>query len=320
MFKKLSNKKRRIIGFSVMGATVAFGLTTTLMIAPGMGMESLMFIKSVERELKQITPKGKFVLDSTSPTYPLVKNVIKKSFIADAVSTIDFRDPSQLALKGVYEEYAAYWFEDHFGENVDIDLYDIGNSLIEFDKSVAGKFHSTGFVNTGPAWIFTQGGLSEIYGSDVYNLGLNQQTILDQNLYTAYIHDNGSLGNINGVEVEYSIGAHIVNNKVWFLNKQIESIRSALTLHVIGGAMGINVFKDDNNQLSLNDDIFNKYVIVDDLYHPNFTATLQLLRVAIVLFALNFAVIPAGVTVTVLTLKGTKKPKNTEEVENEEIN
>lgn len=323
MFKKLDNKKRRIIGFSVMGATIAFGLTSTLMVAPGMGIESLRFIKSVERELKDITPKGKFVLDSKSMSYGIVKNVIKQSFVADAISTINHNDKEQLAMRDLYEQYALYWFNDNFGENTDIDLYDIGNSLIEFDKSIASKFNSNGFVNTGIGWMFSHGGMNELYSKDIKELASNQQSIIAQSDYEASIRDNGSLGNIGGLEVEFSMGANIVNNKVWFLNKQIESIRTALTLHFKGGALGLTVFKDENKQLSLEDEIFSKVLTIDDLYHPDFINTLNVLRVGIIFFILNIAIIPTGATISTLALIGTKSKKeslNSGEDKNEKIN
>ncbi|WP_338983495.1 hypothetical protein [Spiroplasma endosymbiont of Othius punctulatus] len=309
MFNKFNNKKRRIVGFSILASTLVFGMTSTLMVAPGIGVESLMFITSVKKELQEITPKGKFVLDKNSPAYSIVKNVIKKSFVADAISTIDHNNEEELKMKIIYEEYALNWFDDHFGEEKDIDLYDVGNSLIEFDKSVAGKFHSFGFVNPGISWVFSLEGLSEIYSSEIYDLSLKQQTLYDQEEYEYYIEDNGIIGNTVGIEVTYSKGTNIVNNKVWFLNKQIETIQAALTLHVTSGALGIKIFKDEKNELSLNDSIFDKHVTTDDLYHPNFTSTLTLLRIAIVFFALSVAIVPAGVIVSHLTLKNTSREK-----------
>ncbi|WP_157806927.1 hypothetical protein [Spiroplasma floricola] len=253
-----------------------------------MGIESLTFINSVEKQIKRIMPKGKYVFDPSHPLYEeMMNNVIKNSFKADAISTINFYNSKD--YKDHYDEYIKFsddWYQQHWAEKVankeEIDLYHVGLNFIEFDKAIATKYHSFGFVNTGIQWMFKSKGLKDIFSKDIYELSLEQQTIWNQEVYDKEMTYKGP--GLNGVKVDWSIGTNIVNNKVWFLNTQIDSIKFALQL--------TNPFMDQN--LDKNEEI--KYVTVDSLKAPNFTATLIFLRFAIVLWFFNIIIIPLGIT------------------------
>ncbi|WP_338985568.1 hypothetical protein [Spiroplasma endosymbiont of Diplazon laetatorius] len=286
--KQLKNKTQKVVLILILSLVGFFSFLSTIMIIPGMGIESLTFINSVEKQLKRIMPEGKYVFDPAHPLYEeMINNVIKNSYKADALSTINFYDSND--YNEHYEAYIKFseeWFDKYWGQKVEnkeeIDLYDVGINVIEFDKAIAQEFHSFGFVNTGLQWIFKPGGLSEIYSKDVYDLSLEQQTIWDQEDYDSQIEYSGP--GLNGITVKNSIGTNILNNKVWFLNTQIDSIKFAMKL--------TNPFLNKN--LDKKEEI--EYVTVKDLKAPNFTSTLVFLRVATVLWFLNILIIPAGIT------------------------
>ncbi|WP_342274815.1 hypothetical protein [Spiroplasma endosymbiont of Cantharis lateralis] len=285
--KNIKSKSRKIILILILSFVAFFPILTIIMTVPGMGIESLTFINSVEKQIKRIMPKNKFVFDPNHPLFEeMMEHVIKSSFKADALSTINFEDSQekeQFYLK--YSNYSDEWYEKYWAKKVEnkeqIDLYDIGINFIEFDKSVAEEFQSFGFVNTGIQWIFKSGGLKEIFSKNTYEMSLKQQTVLNQDDYDEQMQYSGP--GLNGIKVKHSIGTKIVNNKVWFLNTQIDSINFALKL--------TNPFVDKT--LSKNQNI--RYVTVNDLKLPNFTATLIFLRFSAVFIFFNILVIPGGI-------------------------
>ncbi|ALA97703.1 hypothetical protein SKUN_00813 [Spiroplasma kunkelii CR2-3x] len=58
---------------------------------------------------------------------------------------------------------------NHWGPTIkkheNIDLYNVGLDLIEFDKTVAFKFHSYWYVNTGTQWMFKSGGIKQMFSA-----------------------------------------------------------------------------------------------------------------------------------------------------------
>ncbi|QHX36601.1 hypothetical protein [Spiroplasma sp. BIUS-1] len=298
--KHIKNKTQKLVLILILSFVGFFSFLSTLMILPGMGIESLTFINSVEKQIKRIMPEGKYVFDPTHPLYEeMMNNVVKNSFKADALSTINYYDSKDYNDHyDAYVEFSNNWYEQHWSQKVKdkepIDLYDVGLNFIEFDKAIATEYHSFGFVNTGIQWIFRPSGLKEIYSKETYELSLDQQTIWDQEEYDSEINYSGP--GLNGIKINSSIGTNIVNNKVWFLNTQIDSVNFALSL--------TNPFVNKN--IDKKEKI--RYVTVDDLKAPNFTATLTLLRVSIVLWFLNIIIIPSGITIYfILRKKWTNK-------------
>ncbi|ALD66280.1 hypothetical protein [Spiroplasma cantharicola] len=285
--KNIQSKSKKIILILILSFVAFFPILTIIMTVPGMGIESLTFINSVEKQIKRIMPKNKFVFDPNHPLYEeMMENVIKPSFKADALSTINFEDShekEEFYLK--YSNYSEEWYKKHWAEKVknkeQIDLYDIGLNFIEFDKSVAEEFQSFGFVNTGIQWMFKSGGLKEIFSKNTYEMSLRQQTILDQSDYDDQMKYSGP--GLNGIKIKHSVGTKIVNNKVWFLNTQIDSIKFALKL--------TNPFMDK----TLSKDQNIRYVTVNDLKWPNFTSTLVFLRFSAVVIFFNIVIIPGGI-------------------------
>ncbi|AGR42054.1 hypothetical protein [Spiroplasma diminutum] len=283
----VNQKTKKLFLILILSLTSFFTVFTSLMIIPGIGVESLSFINSVEKQIKRIMPKGKYVFNPDHILYEeMMENVIKPSFKADALSTINFEDSEEKSeFYNAFSTFSDEWYEQHWAKRVEnkeqIDLYDIGLNFIEFDKSVAEEFHSFGFVNTGIQWVFRKDGLNEIFSKDLYEMSLKQQTILDQEDYDSQMKYSGP--GLNGIKIKSSIGTKIVNNKVWFLNTQIDSIKFAMSL--------TNPFMDKN--LDKNEEI--RYVTVDDLHWPNFTDTLNLLRAAVILWFMNLIVLPLGI-------------------------
>ncbi|AHI52943.1 hypothetical protein [Spiroplasma culicicola] len=313
MFKKYNNKKRRIIGFSIIAATAAFGVTSTALTIPGVGLQSLKLINSVEKQIKKIMPKGTFVVNPQSPLYSMVMDsVIKKSYVADALSTVNWMNEEEKnTLVDAYTDFANQWYDDHWAAKVEakeeIDLHDVGLNFIEFDEAIAQKYHSYGFVNTGIQWMFHKNGTTEIFAEETYEIGLYQQTILNQDVYESYLQYEGP--GITGLVVNSSIGSYLVNNKVWFLNQQIISLSNATAPSAISPSL--SPFKDSAKALEQAQKNAQTPVTVDDLYHPNFIAALGLMKFAYVLFYFNIAIIPAGAVFSYLALKNTVTEKKT---------
>ncbi|KAF0850942.1 hypothetical protein [Spiroplasma poulsonii] len=148
-----------------------------------------------------------------------MNTVLKSSYEADILSSLNFyENPNQNeAIKKEYLAFADDWFNNRWGTTIsnrkNIDLYDVGLDLIEFDKSVAVKFHSYGYVNTGIQWMFKSGGINQMFSSALHHHALVQQTINNQDNYNQMVDSTGP--DINGLVVNKSVGTYLVNNKVW---------------------------------------------------------------------------------------------------------
>lgn len=277
---KLTKKVKKIsIGliFGTIGCWFFLGLGLT---TPGLGLESLNFIKSVEKQIDNLFPKNKFVLSGDNEILQLVMdNSIKTSYEADIISSMN-NDPNITPnydqLHKSYIDFADNWYKDTWQSKIDnhqnIDLYDVGKDFVKFDKAVAEEFHSYGYVNVGIGWMFHSNGIKEIFSSEIYKECLFQQTVIDQSEYDNWIKYTGP--GLTGVQIKSSIGTMIVNNKVWFLNLQRESIKFAI--NTFGGS----IF---TNKKIVTDDI-GKQITVNDLYKPNFTINLHTLRAGVVIF------------------------------------
>ncbi len=236
-----------------------------------MGLESLKFINSLKTQIQQTFPQGKFVINSKIKIYKTLTNtVLKSSYEADILSSLNFyeKPDENETIKQEYLQFAETLFYNHWGPTIEkhenIDLYDVGLDLIEFDKTVAVKFHSYGYVNTGIQWMFKSGGIQQMFSSGLKEHALIQQTINNQEDYNQMVDSVGH--DINGLVVNKSIGTYIVNNKVWFLNMQLKNLAYAMTAMVCE-----SVFV--NPTLTPQDIIAS--ITVDDLYHPNFVSALD---------------------------------------------
>lgn len=274
MLNNLSKKMKFIwlgILSGVLSIFLILGIGLTL---PGMGLESLKFINSLKTQIQRAFPQGKFVINSKIKIYETLTNtVLKSSYEADILSSLNFyeKPAENETIKQEYLQFAETWFYNHWGPTIkkheNIDLYDVGLDLIEFDKTVAVKFHSYGYVNTGIQWMFKSGGIQQMFSAGLKEHALIQQTINNQEDYNQMVDSGGP--DINGLVVNKSIGTYLVNNKVWFLNMQLKNLAYAMT--AMGGE---SVFV--NPALTPQDIIAP--ITVDDLYHPNFVSALDATR------------------------------------------
>ncbi|AOG59999.1 hypothetical protein SHELI_v1c00440 [Spiroplasma helicoides] len=288
--KKISDFFSTKVKLKIMIFSIVFGiyfLFSFLMATPGVGIESLRFINSVHNQISQVMPQGVYVIDGKDPAYNTVmENVIKKAYSADAISTLNsYTTKNYEKKRSDYAEFAAKWYENRWGEsaknNQDIDLYDLGVNLIEFDKAVSTEFLSYGYVNPGIGWIFRDGGLKEIFSSHIKEELLRNQTFIDQDLYDSKM-ETSPVG-MEGIDIYSSIGSLLVNNKVWYLNKQIQNIKYGMNI------FGHSIFKDK----TLNESKMPKTKVeINELYVPHFTEVLDNLRAGSILFFVALATVP----------------------------
>ncbi|QEH61756.1 hypothetical protein SCHIN_v1c05590 [Spiroplasma chinense] len=295
--------KLKIIIFSVLSGLLF--LLSFLMIVPGMGLESKSFIDSIETQIKKIMPKETYVVSGNDPAYnEMMNNVIQGAYLTDVQSTLNSYDtePGEYAaLREQYEKFAKDWYQKTWGDHVankkDLDLYDLGMDLVKFDKAVSTEFFSFGYVNAGIAWFFHSGGIKDIFSKERYNDALRNQTMVDQDEYnkTVVVTSSGiELSNVSA-----SKGAMLLNNKTWFLNYQISNIIYGFD------AMGHNVFNDPNLSVET---MPKSSMDISELYVPNFTGTLQVLRAGIVLFLIYMCLIlPLYIFAMVMLIKNRKK-------------
>ncbi|AGM25555.1 hypothetical protein [Spiroplasma chrysopicola] len=293
MFNNLSKKMKVIWLSSLAGVMTLFFVLGIGFSIPGMGLESLKFINSVEKQIDEKIPKNKFVLDGQNNSFQIImENGILNTYIADAVSTINFYEQNN-DRQDLIEEYSAYakqWFDKTWGTAIekkqDVDLNTISHDLIEFDKSVAEKYHNYGYVHTGLAWLFKPGGIKSIFAKATHDDALHQQTTIDQTTYDYLMQYTSQKP--DGIKINSSAGTYIVNNKVWFFNVQN---------NVIVEMIEANIFK--NHNLTKSDRPTD--ITVNDLYHPNFTLGINLAKTGFV-FLLVLTPIVFGVAIPMIVL------------------
>ncbi|ARU91517.1 hypothetical protein SCLARK_00908 [Spiroplasma clarkii] len=248
----------------------------------------------------------------------VVENSLKASFAADALSTLDFKsDDKDGTLKSQYEAFADQWWDKYWKEKTDkkedTDLNAIGKNMIEFDKAVADKFHSYGYVHTGWGWLFSKGSLSDTFSSDFQAFAGAQQSIWDQADYEATLSWQPT--GLSKFKVTGANGGNIVNNKVWLLNQQIDGLKLLVSLGNLdlGGILGKSASPrlDLNLGVLKNKDLTEKdiaaKITVADLYHPDFTTAIGTQRAAIVMMFMSIVILPASVGLGVLAIIEFKK-------------
>ncbi|WP_211277577.1 hypothetical protein [Spiroplasma monobiae] len=259
-------------------------------------MESQKFIKSIERQIKIIMPKGMYVIDGQdSAVYENAMNsAVKSAYVSDAISTLNtYEDKNIVVKREEYTNFSVEWFENRWADDIknkrDVDLYDLGIDLIKFDKAVATKFLSYSYVHSGLEWMFRSGGLAEAFSKSFYKQVWRDQTIIKQDVYDSFMQYEGP--GLSGLKVKESLGTMIINNKVWFLNRQIENIKFGFNI------MGHSIFKNKN----LNETNMNKIkVTYDELSSPFLTDTLNVYRTGVIML-FTFLVIILPIYSTLLT-------------------
>ncbi|WP_338972181.1 hypothetical protein [Spiroplasma endosymbiont of Panorpa germanica] len=271
----LSSKLRKFLFAGISTFIAITFLLGILLSVPGMGLESLKFINSVKSTVNKNFPKGKFVIDGKGKFYEYaMEKSIKSSYTADCFSATNWYEDSSLneEHRKEYLIFVDEWFENRWGDVIrnkeDVDLNDVSMDLIEFDQAFAQEFHNFGYVNPGITWIWKKGVIADLLSpnlkkSHLYLDGLEKQTIIDQDVYDANVDFTGP--GLGGINVKSSLGAYLVNNKVWFINMQRKNVSYAMT-----AALGSSVFKDK----TLGEEDLPKTITAKDLYHSNFTAAI----------------------------------------------
>ncbi|ATQ35489.1 hypothetical protein MENTO_v1c03430 [Mesoplasma entomophilum] len=289
-------------GITLIVLSSLYGIAAVASTVPGVGIESIRFINSVKKQLQVIMPKDKYVLDPKSPLYePIMDNVIKSSYLADAISTIDsYNIAEKEKFTPLYTDFTNQWFTKKWQPVIDqkqeIDFYDIAMDMIKFDQAIAKEFQSYGYVNTGTQWIFHKNGIKEMFSSDLKQNAIKQQSVWNQDDYEELIQSTGP--GLTGMKVKQSPGTKLVNNKVWFLNEQIDSIKYAISIQTLQ-----NPFVNKNLKA---DDVAD-YVTIDDLYHPNFTRGITMAQATFIIMLSAIIITPTGLGIGIWKYKKWEK-------------
>ncbi|AVP49661.1 hypothetical protein [Williamsoniiplasma luminosum] len=298
MKKKISRKYKWGIGLLIF-----YILTSWILLVPGMGIEAKLFISSADKQIQRILPKNKYILDPSSKMYEaIMTGPVKNSYIAAAVSTINFSNQDDYEkFHDQYVDFAKTWFENRWNKDLAskkaIDFNDIGIDMIAFDEAVASKFQSFGFVHTGIEWIFHPGGLGEIFSKDLQKVAETQDFVWDQKYYDDQIQVE-MFPELLGLRVKDSIGSSIVNNKVWFLNQQIDSLKFVLKMDILDKPFM-------NKDLKTTDIV--DYVQVNDLHHPDFAVSKRFMKAATINWFLSFVIGVGGTIYLVVKIKKEKQ-------------
>ncbi|QGS51874.1 hypothetical protein [Spiroplasma tabanidicola] len=320
---------RRFLAFFLLFTTILYTFGSFVLTVPGMGLESQKFIKDIEQKTLNLFPQGKYVItayktddekdrkpENETGLYEIAADSsVRMSFVNDIVSAIDFNDGAMLKNKDMYEQFANDWYKEYWSSKIDnkedIDLHDVAVDLIKFDKAAAAKFFLYGYTNVGIKWMVKKNGIKELYSKDVYREVTKQQTVVNQSLYESKMQTKRD--SLTGaLSVIKSPGTNLINNKIWFINQQIESIKLAINnkwLHnqIIGPVMG-RIFKG-----SLTDKDLPKKLTIDDLYSPWFTQGLTWLKWGTSLIFTCILILPLGLTASGFLFKRergyTKKEK-----------
>ncbi|AHF60644.1 hypothetical protein P344_01170 [Spiroplasma mirum ATCC 29335] len=180
---------------------------------------------------------------------------------------------------------------------------------MQFDISVAKKFRNYGYTHSGIEW-FSHHALGNLLKTNykdsvTYKDASHQQIILDQNNYDSNIvggttDATGFIPTNNPITT--SLGTYIVNNKVWFLNTQIDNIIKANNALVLPFTANSKTWITNNLETydKNTDSVTRKEIAtVNDYYQPNFTkAFYQTLIGAVFLIILTpiFGLVFIGLT------------------------
>jgi hypothetical protein len=325
--KNLS-KKMYIIWISVLFGFLGFWfLLSSALTIPGQGLQSLSFIKTVEKQIDRLMPKDKFVLKSDSAAVGLIPNILKTSYEAEVLSTLNVDGDYQVlkttegSIVKDYVDFADDWFDNTWGDTVDtggnIDLNAIGHDLVAMDKAIAGKFHSESYISAGIQFLYTNtDSVKDIFSKELMEDSKNQSKSIDLKSYDTAIkynrEDMESNYNTKGLLITHGAGTYIAANKAWFLNQQKQLLSQTLGNFLINSHNGWLQADGSYGKAPMTGEEYltNKDfrdVTVDDLKAPNFTSSLNLLRAGTVMTLMTpfFAavIIPLGTLIIIWNRK-----------------
>jgi hypothetical protein len=316
--KTLGRKMMIILASALFGFLGLWFLLATCLTIPGQGLESLKFIHTVEDEVDRIFPKGKFLVNEGITK----EKQLKDSYRAEVLSTIvvnNFKDIKEDdgSLASQLLAFADQWVDDNItNENATIvnesgtgyiDLNWIGHNFVEFDKAVTRKFFNSSFVSAGIQYLYTaKNSVKNMFSKSLEDFSKTQETVMDQETY----NDSIKGGSTSGVNPQFTFtssayGAHIVNNKVWFLQQQYDLIVAVMKSMLEGTVL----YSDENTPLPDADEYTKTTArpVLESLKQPNFTGSLKLLQAGTVMTLMTpfFAtiIIPLGTLIIVWNRK-----------------
>ncbi len=258
------NSRHILMGITLSFFVLMLGLGLGLS-AFGMGMESQRFITSVDKAIDKYIPKGKVVLNGKGEFFNTTYTILQNAYETDVQSTLTLEEQNDKLLMNFWKYYADIKFDKLWKSKIDnkedIDINEFSHALVQFDIEVAKQFHNYAFTHSGLGWIGQKKALSQLWSSNFANTALYQEaqqneTLLDQS--------------------DYKAGTYVVNNKVSFINKQLQQV--LFTVEVPG------MFKDNDSVRNIlmrneNGTQVPVQISVADLYHPNYTTMFQQTRI-----------------------------------------
>jgi hypothetical protein len=323
--KTLGRKMMIILASALFGFLGLWFLLATCLTIPGQGLESLKFIKSVEKQIDRVIPEGKFVLkyDPTSMVSPTVQKLLRASYEGEVFSTLNIEGSDYQTDKikdgtevKKYLDFTTTHFDKKWGDILenggDIDFNAIGYDLIELDKEIAGKFHSKSLISAGIQFLYSSNSIKSIFSKDLMEDSKNQEKIMNDDEYEKVITYNRDKFASAGMEINNSIGTYIANNKSWFINTQRQVIGGLLANPMVA-KVAMWVKPDGTTEKAWTPDTKDNYlsttveVKTSDLTAPNFSGSLKLLQAGTVMTLMTpfFAaiIIPLGTLIIVWNRK-----------------
>ncbi|MCL6429010.1 hypothetical protein LT335_00571 [Spiroplasma sp. JKS002669] len=258
------NSKHILMGLTLSFFVLMLGLGLGLS-AFGMGMESQRFITSVDKVIDKYIPKGKVVLNGKGQYFDTTYVLLRKAYEDDVQSTLTLEKQNDEEVMNFWKLYADTKFDQQWKSKIDnkedIDINEFSHAVVQFDIEIAKQFHNYAFTHSGLGWIRQKKVLSQLWGSNFANTALYQEAQQDEIILD---------------QAEYKAGTYIVNNKVAFINKQLQQVTVVLEIP--------DMFKDSDSVRNTlmkneNDTQVPVQISVDDLYHPNYTKMFQQTRI-----------------------------------------
>ncbi|QBQ07632.1 hypothetical protein SGLAD_v1c04330 [Spiroplasma gladiatoris] len=325
-------KTRRFLAFfffflNIFYTAGSFGLTI-----PGISSESLKYLNEIENKLPQTFQKNNFVItayktddnhtkENETGLYDIIiESAIKPAFINNVISKINFNDPFEVKLNyQKYLDFANKWYEQYWSEKIinkeDIDLYDLALNLLSFEKKFIENFKSKIYSKSGIGWLFSSDGLSNVFSKELYEELKKQQTTVNQNLYNQKISSlrDSTTGQLS---VDSSPGTFLLNNTVWFVNEQIETINLIINNKLLNNQLVGSRFGRVFTKTFSTSDIPRKWQI-DDFSDLWFTKGLTMLKWGtgfLITCLINFPMLLAFSIVLFIRERGYIKPEKKQRV------
>ena len=194
-----------------------------------------------------------------------VDDLLYESYFTDSLSTLSKND---ILNETIYNNYKQFAFDSFYKNWVktgyiiwpntingtiknkgmmlkDINLNTFAKKLLDYDLEVAKKFRNKAYIESGYQWIVQKGALSDLLRIDYKNSNFYKE-IINMSTDNSNYYSELNKANENKLFESHStykdiqnyfknnnndlMGNHLLNNKVWFTNDQINGIRLFLNL------------------------------------------------------------------------------------------